>query len=111
MAFTGIESASVSTLECLIAYPLTGYYYFYAWILFAIWSVIGFSLYFAERLRQGKANFLSSFAVSSVSTILIAVAGSLISNANGCTVITKDILLATIVLCSMVIAIWWVLDN
>lgn len=102
MAFRGLENITVDGPEDILTYPLTGDFYFWAKILFGIWVVLGLSTFFEERLRLGKGNFLSSFAVSSIAVIVLALIGSLFE------IVTGEVFVATLVLGILFIFIWFI---
>lgn len=102
MAFRGLENITVDGPEDILTYPLTGDFYFWAKILFAIWIVLGLTTFFEERLRLGKGNFLSSFAVSSLAVIVLAFIGSLFD------IVTGEVFVSILVIGCLLIFVWYV---
>ena len=102
MSYLGLESLNDTSVAGIMSFPLSGDYYFYAKILFGIWLIIGLGFFFEEKKRLGKGNMLSSLAVSSLATIVLAVIGSLFD------IVTQEVLVSTIVLGSIFIFIWFV---
>lgn len=102
MPYLGLESLKDTSVAGIMSFPLTGDYYFYAKILFGIWLILGLGFFFEEKKRLGKGNMLSSLAVASFATIVLAVIGSLFD------IVTKEIFVSTIVLGVIFIFIWFI---
>ncbi len=100
--FIGLEDINVTDISQILSYPLTGDYYFWAKILFAIFVIISLGSFFEERKRLGKGNMLSSFAVGSIVTIVLSFIGSLFN------VVTGDVFTVVLVLGAFLIFIWYV---
>ena len=102
MAFKGLEEVNVTGIESILSYPLTGDFYFYGWIFFAMWIIFVTGFFFEEKKRLGKGNMLSSLAFSSVPIIVLAAIGSSFD------IVTNEILIPIIVLGSIFIFVWYV---
>lgn len=102
MAYLGLESLNDTSIAGVMSFPLTGDYYFYAKILFGIWLIIALGFFFEEKKRLGKGNMLSSLAVASLATIVLAVIGSLFD------IVTQEVLVSTMVLGLIFIFVWFV---
>jgi uncharacterized membrane protein YjjP (DUF1212 family) len=100
MTYTELSGVNSSTIEGILTYPLTGDYYFYAKILFGLFTIFTLTLYFEEKARLGRSNFFSCMAISSIGIIVIAFAGSLIG------IITNDILIISLVLTGILVVVW-----
>lgn len=101
MVCDGLETLTDQGIQGLMTYPLSCDGFFYAKILFAIWTILGLGTFFEERLRKGEGNILSSFAISSLAIIVIATVGSMLG------LVTEGILTLTFVFGLIFIAIWY----
>lgn len=104
MPHLGLENLNDTNIDIagILSFPLTGDFYFYAKILFAIWFILGSGFFFEEKKRLGKGNILSSIAVASLAVMVLAGIGSLFD------IITQEILVSTLVLGAIFIFIWYV---
>lgn len=88
----------------LLALPNSSYPYFWAWILFGIFSIMFLGLYFKEKSEKGKANILSSMAVSAFAILLLATIGTVVG------FISLEIMVYILVISLVLIAIWFFSD-
>ena len=102
MSYTGLEDLNNTNIETILTFPLTGDFWFWGKILFALFWIIGLTLYFEEKQRLGRANFLSAFAVSSLAVIVLSFIGSLIG------IVTSEILTLVFVIGGILIFVWFV---
>lgn len=101
MAVPQLQEINVTEISGLVSYPLTGDYYFWASILFAIFTILTLAPYFKEKFDVGKSNFFSHLAVSSIVTIVLSFLGTLFG------MITNDIMITVLVLGSIFISLWY----
>ena len=92
------ESAGIGSL---LSTPNASYPYFWAWIFAGIWIITTLTLYFKEKEKRGFGNILSSMSVASFSLIILATLGSIVG------FITLEIFLPLLVLCFVIIGIWF----
>jgi len=100
MTYTELDPVVNAGIDGFLKYPLTGDYYFYGKILLGLWVIITLTLYFEEKSRIGRSNFLSCLAVGGIGIIILAVIGSLFG------IITNDILILTFVICGIFLVLW-----
>lgn len=93
--------SNTSGVGALLALPNSSYPYFWAWILFGIWTVVSLSLYFAERIIKGFGNLLSSASVAAFAVMTLATVGTLVG------FISLQIMIFTIVLGFTLIGVWF----
>ena len=100
--YYGLEDLSNdSNIGNLLAIPNGVYPYFWAWILFGLFVIGSLSMFFAERLRKGTGNLLSSMAISAFFIIILAVLGTVVG------FITNQIMVYTLVIGILIIGIWF----
>lgn len=100
MVCSGLDPTVHNTIIELLKFPLSCDYYFYAKIVGGIWAILTFILFFLDRDKLGRGEMLSSMAISSFATIVIALAGTPLG------IITADIMILTFVLGMIPIVIW-----
>jgi len=100
--FIGLEDINITDVSQILAYPLTGDYFFWAKLLFAIFVIISLGTFFEEKKRLGKGNMLSSLAIGSIATIVLSFMGSLFN------VVTGDIFTTILILGGVLIFIWYI---
>lgn len=88
-----------------LSLPNASYPFFWAWILFGIWTITTLTLYFTEKSALGRANILSHMAVASMVVLIVATIGSI----NG--FITQIVFIPALVLALLIIAIWHFSSN
>lgn len=92
---------NTTNIGTLLAIPNSSYPYFWAWILLGIWLIITSTLYFKEKEKIGRGKLLASMSVACFCIIILATLGSLLG------IITSEIMIRTLVLCIVIIAIWF----
>lgn len=105
MVCQGIESLSNGTIADFMSYPTTCDAQFYAKIMGAIWMALTLIIFYAERKRDVKPDFLSCAGISALAVIIISVIGTLL------TIISTTVFLEILVLGGVFIVIWLIRDN
>lgn len=101
MVCQGLEAIGTSpTLVDFMSYPTLCDFQFYAKIMGALFIIIAVALYFSDRERLPKADFISAMGVSAIATISIALAGTVAG------FIQQEIFLEVLVPCAIIIVIW-----
>lgn len=93
--------SSNHTIRDILSLPNSSYPYFWVWILGGIWMIITFGLYFREKERLGKANFLSAMSVSCFAVLVLSLIGTIVG------FVSLEIMIYIIVFCFTIIAIWF----
>jgi len=96
----GLETLTDTSLLGILNYPTVCDYYFYAKILGAIFIVLTLLLFNREEENVVRGDMISCAAISSIATIFIAIAGSILG------IIQTDILIISLVIGTIFIAIW-----
>jgi len=99
MTYTDLSSIN-QTIEGFLQYPALVDKLFYVYILTAFFMIIALASFFEERRLYGKGNMLSSFAISSIGTIIISV----FMLSLGLFTLTYEIMILTI--CLFLIVLW-----
>lgn len=102
MPLTGLEDLNITTADQILTFPLIDAPYFWGTILFFLFWIFTFLTYFEEKDRVGRANFLSSLAVSSLVIIVLAFAGSLFG------AITNEIMGIILTVGLIIIFVWFI---
>ena len=105
MVCQGIDALSNGTIANFMAYPTTCDAQFYAKIMGAIWIVLTLIIFYAERKREIKPDFLSSAGISALAVIIFSLVGTLL------TIISTSVFLEILVLGGIFIVIWLIRDN
>jgi len=84
----------------IITFPTTCDYYFYLKFMFAIFVIIALGLYFKDREKLVRADFISCMGVSGLATIFISLAGRLLG------IIPTNIFIYILIFCMLFIVIW-----
>ena len=100
MVCAGLNGTINTGISGILAYPTTCDYYFYSKILVAIWIILTFILYFKDKENMIKPDWISCMAISSIATIFIALAGSLLN------IVQPDIFIEIFVVGMIFIVIW-----
>lgn len=100
MVCDGLNATLNTGISGILAFPTTCDYYFYAKILGAIWIILIFTLYFKEKETITKPDMISIMAISSIATMFIALAGSLLE------IVQPDIFIEIFVIGMIFIVIW-----
>ena len=85
----------------LMKLPNSSYPYYWAWILGGLWVIMVLTMYFKEKEKIGKGKILSSMAVACLAIIFLSVLGTALE------IVSVDIMVKLLVLCFMIIAIWF----
>jgi len=101
MVCAGLETMTEFTITTLLQFPLSCDYFFYLKIYAALWVIFTLTLFYEERLRIGKSDFISSCGVSSIATIFMALIGTMIG------IVTNDIFIIILVFGGVFIGIWF----
>lgn len=96
-----IYGAETGLIE-ILAFPNTCNYYFWAVILAFIFVILALILYNKEREDFVKSDIISALGVSALSTVLLAVPGTLTDPA----IIEADIFLYTLAFAVVFIGLW-----
>lgn len=72
------SNGSSSDIVNILTLPTKDFPIFYPMILFAIFIILTLSLFFNQKGREGKGEFMSCLAVSSFATSLISLAMSVL---------------------------------
>lgn len=102
MVCSGLDVLTEDSLVGLLQFPTTCDYYFYAKIMFAFFMIVALSLFFADRKRIVKADFISCLGISGISTIFVSLIGTLLE------IIQGDVFIEIVVACLVFIVIWLV---
>ena len=78
MTWTTLEEYGNSSLKGIMQFPSQSFAWFWPLILSAIFLVVTFSSYFAEKEKTGKGNFLSSLAVAGFVNIALSLVLSIL---------------------------------
>ena len=105
MTCAGLDNYVNATIGQLLAYPTTCDTQFYAKIMGGLWLIITLILFFKERERDVKPDFLSSAGVSALAIIIISLVGTLL------TIISTEVFLEIMVLGGVFVVIWMIRDN
>lgn len=89
-----------ANITSLLTYPITCDYYFYLKFMAAFFIIIALSLYYKDKEKLVRADFISCMGVSGLATIFLALAGTLLK------IIQKDIFLYIVVFCIIFVALW-----
>lgn len=100
MTYTGLENLTNTDLVDLLKFPSIDTSIFYPLIMFGLFIIFSMASYFSEKERTGKGNILSSSAVSGLVMIVLATILRLLL------LISKEILIITIVLGSIFVGIY-----
>jgi uncharacterized protein YacL len=92
---------NTSGIGGLLAVPNASYPYFWTWILASFFFIITFSTYFSEKERRGVGYILSSMAVASFATIVLATIGTIVG------FITLEIMISILVFGLLIIGVWF----
>lgn len=104
MACAGLEILGTETgLVQLLAFPNTCNYYFWAIILGFIFVILALVLYNKEREEFVKGDIISSLGVSALSTVLLALIGTLTDPQ----IIEQDIFLYILAFSVVFIGLWF----
>lgn len=98
--------SSIGSITDLIVYPTTCAYYFYLIILLVVMIVISWTIYKIEETRLAKPDLISSLAVGSIATVVLALIGTLIKNSSEIPMIQTDIFLIFLSICVVLILAW-----
>lgn len=101
MTCSGIEIlGSNVNITGVMTFPLICDYYFYLKIMVALFVIITFTLYFKDREKLVRADFISCMGVSSLAVIFISIIGTLIG------IIQTDIFIYILVVGMILIVMW-----
>ena len=101
-AFTGITS-----IGDLLVWPTSCNYYFYLIVLIVILITLALILYGREKEELIRADLVSCLGVSSIGTIVLALIGTLIKNADGIPMVQQNILLYVFAIGIIFIVLWF----
>jgi len=102
---------TAESISDYLVWPTGCDYYFYLKILGALFMVISWTIYKAEKQTQsGGADLLSAMGVSSIAITIIAVIGTLITNTQNIAMIQGDILLYILAVSIPILLIWFFKD-
>lgn len=73
MTWTTLDQLNDTSVEGVLSYPSLDFPIFWPLIQLVIFIVLAMISYFAEKDRVGRGNFLSSLAVSSFVSLILAV--------------------------------------
>lgn len=105
MVCEGLESLTDTGISGILSYPNTCFNWFWGLIIAAIFFVIALSLYFRDRDRQVNPDFMSILGVSSLASIMIALAGSLLG------LIQKEVFSVILAVGLVFVIIWLIKRN
>ena len=92
---------NTSGIGGLLAVPNASYPFFWAWIMAGIFFIITLTSYYKEKERKGIGYMLSSLAVASFATIVLATVGTIVG------FITLEIMIFILVFGLMIIGVWF----
>ncbi len=98
--------ANLQSFGDFLVYPSGCNYWFYLILLLTVGLIIAWTLFKAEEKRVGKADFISSLAVSSIVITFLGVIGTLIENSDGIPMIQSDVLLILMAINIPLILLW-----
>ncbi len=98
--------SSIIGFNGLLVWPTSCEYFFYLYILEFVFAFLMWSTYKADEKRIGKADLLSSAAISSLILVFLGVVGTLIQDTNGVPMIQADILLIFIAQFIVLMVFW-----
>ncbi len=93
-----------ATIGELMALPNNAYPYFWAWIIGGIWLIMALSMYFSQKEKIGKTNFLSPLAISSFACIILSAIGTLVG------IISLEIMIYVLVFGLLIIVVYFFSD-
>ena len=100
-SFPDLSNLSSSAgINGVLSLPNSTYPFYWGIMMIAIGVIIALTQYFRDRTLTGRGNLLSSMAVASLATMILATIGSLFG------IITMTILIPIIVGGTFIIAIW-----
>ncbi len=100
-SITGIES-----FADLLVWPTICNLWFYLPFLLGLLGVLSWRLFKAEDAKTAKGDFISSLAVSSIATTVIAGLGTLVKNTAGLPMIPEEIILVLLAITIPAVLIW-----
>lgn len=101
MVCQGLDILTNYTITTLMQFPTTCDHFFYLKIMASLFVIMALTLYYEERARIGKADFISSLGISGIATIFISLIGTLVG------FIETDIFIIIIVSCLSFVALWF----
>jgi len=66
-----LDALNDTSIKGILQFPSLGFAFFWPLIQLAIFFIVVFSSYFAEKERTGRGNFLSSLAVGGFISIIV----------------------------------------
>ena len=98
--------SSIDNVADLMVYPTTCDYYFYLKIFLALFILLTWFLYKAEKRIRQNAEMLSALGVSSIPILILAIIGTLIKNTQNIPMISGEILLYILAFTIPLVVIW-----
>jgi len=98
--------SNVSTIEDLLVWPTTCAYYFYLYVLFAIFGVTALSLYNIDKEKFLKSDLISCLGIASIATIITALPMTIIKNSSDIPMLQSDLFLYVLAVGVVFIGIW-----
>ncbi len=97
---------SIESVADFLVYATSCNYYFWLYVLGAIFLVVAWAIFKAEEDRKGEGEIVSALGISSIAVTSIGVIGSLIEGTTGIPVIQSDILLYMVAATVVFVMIW-----
>lgn len=101
-AFSGIQ-----TLADFLVYPTTCVYYFYLFILGAMWTILTLILYNIEEDEKKVSDIFSSMGVASLVVLFTALIGTFVVNTAGIPMVQSDIFMIVLAFNIVFIILWF----
>lgn len=98
--------SSIESFADIVVYPTGCSYFFWLYILGAVFVIIAWTLFRAERDRKGEGDMISACGVSSIAITTVATIGTFIKNSAGIPMIQSDVLLYIVAVAVIMIAVW-----
>lgn len=97
---------SIESVADFFVYPTSCNYFFWLYILGALFLIVAWILFKSEEDKKGEGDLTSALGVSSIAITSIGITGSLIKGTTGIPVIQSDILLYMVAATVVFVMIW-----
>lgn len=104
MACTPI--GSIASVADFFVWPTACNYFFWLYVLGAIFLIVAWVLFKTEEDRKGEGELTSSLGISSIAVTSIAVIGTLVESTAGIPMIQSDVLLYMVAATVVFVLIW-----
>ncbi len=101
---------SIESVADFFVYPTTCNYFFWLYVLGALFMIIAWALFRAEEARKGEGEFISALGISSIAVTSIGIIGTLVESTQGVPMIQSDILLYMVAATVVFVLLWMFKD-